>query len=130
MRILNPGSHFLLKSRNKMNKNQKYKRSSTHQILMFIRDHPEGVKRQDVIYAFPFVPVPTIDGSLARLRVVELVYNDGTMGAKGSTWFPVTHKGVKEPFPTIARTLVLELGELHYDRYELHLAKRLQELFG
>lgn len=97
---------------------------------MFIREHPEGSTRREIGDAFLWIPLTSIDGPLARLRNENLIYNDGVMGVKGSTWFPVTHNGVKEPFPSIAAELVEELRDIHYDGHELHLARRLQEIFG
>lgn len=99
---------------------------------MFIRDHPEGTTRREIADNFLWLRLNSIDGPLARLRNHNLVYNNGVMGANGATWFPVTHASneVKEPFPTIASELVEELKNTHYDGYELHLARRLQEIFG
>lgn len=102
----------------------------TTDILSFIRQHPEGTRRQDIAEAFPLVGLATIDGNLARLRNHGLIYNNGVIGAKGSTWFPKTHEGVKSPFPEIAADIVAELRNVHREGQELHLARRLQEIFG
>lgn len=67
---------------------------------------------------------------LASLRNKNLIYNDGVMGARGSMWYPRTHEGVSTPFPEIANDLIAELREIHYAGHELHLARRLEELFG
>jgi DNA-binding IclR family transcriptional regulator len=103
--------------------------SKTHRILMFIREHPEGIRRREISEALR-LPLFSVDGILARLRNNNLIYNNGVMGSKGSTWFPVTHNDVQEPFPSIAAELVDELRDIHYDGHELHLARRLQEIFG
>lgn len=103
--------------------------SYRHQILTFIRDHPDGTTRRDIRRAFPRFSLATIDGSLAYLRNHDLVYNNGVIGAKGSIWFPKTHEGVDAPFPTIAAELIAELRKVHYAGQEIYLAKRLQEIF-
>lgn len=100
-----------------------------HQVLLFVRDRPEGVRRREVADAFLWVNLPTIDSVLASLRNKKLIYNDGVVGTKGSTWFPVTTDDIPEPFPEIAHDLVEELRKVHYDGQELYLAKRLHELF-
>lgn len=100
-----------------------------HQVLLFVRDRPEGVRRREIADAFLWVNLPTIDSTLAGLRNKGLIYNDGVIGAKGSTWFPKTTDDIPEPFPEIARDLVEELREVHYAGQELYLARRLQELF-
>lgn len=103
--------------------------SNRYRILEFIRDHPDGTTRRDIRRAFPGFTVGTIDSGLAFLRNKDLVYNTGVMGAKGSIWFPRMHEGVPAPFPAIAAELIAELREVHYAGQELHLAKRLHELF-
>lgn len=105
--------------------------SYTHQVLLFVRDHPDGIRRREIADAFMgMLPLTGVDSILARLRNLDLVYNDGTIGAKGSTWYPKTHEGVSEPFPTIAAKLIEELNDVYYAGQELYLAKRLEELFG
>ena len=96
---------------------------------MFIREHPEGIRRREISEALRLT-LPSVDSVLARLRNKNLIYNNGVMGVKGSTWFPVTHNGVQEPFPSIASELVEELRDIHYEGHKLHLARRLQEIFG
>lgn len=103
--------------------------SNRYRILNFIRDHPKGTTRRDIRRAFPRFELSTIDTSLAFLRNHNLVYNTGTMGRKGSIWFPKTHAGVPAPFPAIAAELIAELREVHYAGQEIHLAKRLHEIF-
>lgn len=103
--------------------------SNTHQMLSFIRARPEGVTRSDIQQAFPHVPLASIDGNLARMRNYDLVYNNGVMGAKGSIWYPRTFEGIPAPFPKIAADLIAELRQVHRDGHELHLAKRLHEIF-
>jgi DNA-binding IclR family transcriptional regulator len=106
--------------------------SSHSRILQYIRNHPEGVRRREVANAFPDVPLSSVDGILARMRTQDLVYNDGIIGRQGSTWFPRTHNDdeIHSPFPEIAHDLIQELRGIHHEAHELHLAKRLQEIFG
>jgi hypothetical protein len=108
--------------------------SKTRKILMFIREHPEGIERREIIDAatekFPEFNASSIDRILAYLRDEDLIYNDGGVGPRGALWVPVKHDGVQESFIAIAAELAEELEAIHYAAYEIHLARRLQEIFG
>lgn len=101
---------------------------------MFIREHPEGIKRREILEAvteeFPEFSKRSVESILAYLQSEDLIYNDGVLGPTGALWFPVKHNGVQESFIAIAAELAEELEAIHYAAYEIHLARRLQEIFG
>lgn len=107
-----------------------HKNSQHYRVLTFIREHPDGVRRKDLIEAFPSFKIRSINSILATLRNHDLVFNNGVVGSKGSVWYPRTSAEVAEPFPSIAADLVREMNSIHYAARELHLARRLEEIFG
>ena len=102
--------------------------SYTTRILVYIRAHPRGVKRRDVVKAFPDVPASSVDNLMARLRTEGLVINNGVKGPEGATWWAKTADFIPEDTQQLAKDLLRGLRQCHREGQELYLAEKLHEL--
>jgi hypothetical protein len=103
------------------------KKSFTGNVLQYVRDNPGASGPEIHKHFHPEILKITISGTLARLRRLGLITNDGPRGPR-THWYPVRFEEAEPQFLEEARKILSDLKALPVSERERCLALYLQKM--